>query len=259
METVKLTNRTSVRKPVWVSRDGLMQEVVLLPNSSAALDSDVAAKMLEAYPGAVTLYQEQAFSYAAGEPSVFVANLTGNPFVPDTIEALVDGRVQVIPHPLARPRTIRRTLARSEVMIDKDRPTEKVLHTPPQIVEVAPYERLCVPESVGQWLVARESIPQLSHAPALALVREPSGFEPNSLWDYENMRSYAMLLDPDFFTAARMKHDFPTTQALDKTKVAERKEVLLVHLFHRLIDSNYGLPPKEAFDTFRAQNKSVKG
>jgi hypothetical protein len=250
---IKIQNTTDNEKPVWTTSDGVVEEHRIAPHATKEFPADVAEQFLSTFPGLVVRYITQAYEYAPGEESVYVANLTGNPFAPEEVEVEEGGRLVKVPNPIRVPRTITQEMHRSEkAIIDSGDPN--VLRYPPMRIVLPPYERVAVPASIAQWLSARAAMQHLAGGSSISKVRAPSSFEASLVMDYADLRVYAMLLDSEFFTATRMKDVFPNPDTFTnreglsvKAQTAQAKDKLWPYVFHRLIDFNYNPPPREAF------------
>lgn len=267
VKKIKLQNLMDNEQFVYV--DG--KKWALAPFQIGYLPEKVASAFQKERGQFVRSYAREPGYIEQGEPIVWIANMTGNPFLPDKIEREVvrKGKVEfeTIDNPLSRPRHQRWSLHVGQKVVQvetSDGLEKKALNFPPRQFELAPFERKPFALKYAQRALDRDSYSEKHEQGKLMACREPQPGEPNGTWSYMELRLYAELMDkatflPMLTTEGTGKDKklakFP---AIDEVKGGmklnhqeELKAELLTYLFFRLIDSRFPLVPYEVFEMER--------
>lgn len=251
-DVITIQNGTDVEQAAY---DVSGKKHVLIPHAVLPFPTAVARLFLEQRSSYVSVWKSVRVPPAkAGEQIVYVANVTGNPFLPQTVDwkyldkATKLERIEKIPNPLRTPFPIRRLYAQPQVIGMSPGGTKTTFSTPAIPVVIPPWQRVAVPLSCAEWLTRRDAQQEEHFAGALIMARAPAAFEPNETWELHEMMVFARLMDDKAQGWISEKEAFKALDSNDDVKLAELKIKLLNQLFYRLVDERYALPPKEAFD-----------
>lgn len=234
---------------------------VLQAYETRPLPADWVKAFLEQRSKYVREAADEAVPNIHGEPLAWVANMTGNPFIPAILKRSVWDKAtnqeieQEYPNPMKKAVPVQRTMGRGEYYTPADgqNPDDRIRRTfPKQIVTVMPYSRKPLPLTCADWFVNRQG---LSGRPSAVICRSPTNFEPNQGWELNEIRAYAALVDRDnieFFEPTAPTGTMPAEFYKSHLELQEAKTKLLNVLFFRIIDDMYALPNKEQFDDFKA-------
>lgn len=190
-----------------------------------------------------------------GEPTVYVANITGSPFLPEKVahkymdKATKLEKVEHIANPLRVPFPVLRMYPQPQKVILSPGGTQTTLSTPPLPVRIPPWHRLPVPKSCADWILRRDAQQDDKMAGALMEARAPTGFEPNDTWELHEILVYCRMVDDSAAGWLTEREVWKAIESNDDVKIAEFKIKLLNTLFYRIVDDRWSLPTKQAFDT----------
>jgi hypothetical protein len=252
-------NRTSVEQFVLVEG----KRYTLLPHSIDVFDEKVCRRFLEEREGCelTSAMNEVSDNVTPGEEKVWLYNTSGNPDAPSLVDTLAvkdKQRVTIqIPNPLLRPLVITRTMGGAQVIRNNES-----LNFPGRTLSIAPYTRKAFNVTDAQFIMRRDQGQAPEMRGAIAYARTPNGKEePNTSWEYEDLRLYAGLVDRDAFrnlpTLNGLKHQAAQLrgQGVTNAEVIERaKAELFRRLWFRVVNPIYPLPKMEEFWAYKEQN-----
>jgi len=213
---------------------------------------DVAAQFLTERQRFVQKFIPVAIPQKEGMPNAWVANMTGNPFLPSEVEVnrVLHGeltKIQVA-NPVKTPQTLNFEFGRDQTTIkmEDDPNGDDVINHPPYKFRLPPYQRHKVPADIAMWMQERDGNQDDVHQGKVRLVRAPAvdGFEPNETWDYDDVRIYAALIDDK---SIDVDVEYPPEKSLAEDAVPKAKDGLLRALFFRIVDERFALPTRTAF------------
>lgn len=245
-DMVKLENRSTKIRTIYETGTGVAYNI---GPGVTPFPEKIANQFLAEFPGDILIYHQVDIPTFAGDPIVWIANATGNPFVSPK-EILVNDKTY--PHPLRDPRPLSWVMHRDQIPRVSDSGPYDENQVPVTIVLPA-FERLPVSKRVADFVLQRDAWAQWLTPPGngrVVLCRAPTSFEPNITWSIADMRLYAKMMNPEFFTKARMESEFPPEQEYrgEKDKIAQGKRKLFEHLFHMLISDDFSPVTREGFE-----------
>lgn len=263
-EVVVLRNITDVPQHIFVND----RRETIHGQQTRALPGNIAKLFLEQRGKFVIRHEAPRMPVMPGYSGVWLANGTGNPFLPAKISIQVhDKRTnmyvdELVDNPMRRPQYVRERVGQGQVVQpSREGDGEESVNLPKVTVEIPPYERVLVPGPLATVLLNRDDSRELHNRGQVRLCRAPGGFEPNETWGLDEIRTYASLLDPvgllPFMQSKYEGHIPPEIYFKgNKSAMAEAKKKLLDILFFRLIDEQYTLPTQEEFK--RKHDRFVK-
>jgi hypothetical protein len=222
---------------------------------------------LEKRPGIVIEYTAAVIpEIGANEKWAWVANVTGNPFLPKKVyERIVrknEEKVTELDNPLALPTPLSYYMAQSQIVqqAPKDPNSTECLNLPKKLVRIPPYKRIMVGERTAEWMLRRDQQQLRHHVGKVILCEAPSDFEPNESWHLNDIRDYAVYVDSDVF---RNDHpEFGDVLGPDEQSIGLNDQVMLdtkiqlLHkLFFRIVDPAYAKPSEHEFKALREIKK----
>jgi hypothetical protein len=230
------------------------------------LPLDVARLFLEQRGKYVVKHESPAIPVMAGFGSVWVANLSGNPFLPEKVTVKVKDRRtnmyvdELVDNPLRKPFYIRERISQGQVVQEstKGEGGQESINLPKMVIEIPPYERVLVPGPIAYTLLTRDSIREDLIRGQVGQCRAPGEFEPNETWALDDVRLYAGLLD---FHAFRPYLDSKLETCIkpesafggNKSRVAEERKKLLDLIFFKVINEEITLPDPREFAQKKAK------
>jgi hypothetical protein len=176
-----------------------------------------------------------------GDIKVWIANVTGNPFLP---ESLTNAKGETVPNENRKPITLHHIRRTDQIKIND----KEALNMPPIQVVIPPYTRLQVSKSDAEWLQNRDGNQPNTGVGKLIICRAPHQDEPNETWTYDEVRAFAMLIDDKYIDYVS---EFPDKKAFSGKEQEEKTKMQLLQLlFFRIVDDRYNIPPKAAVDDF---------
>jgi len=272
---VSVRNISDVTQNIFV--DGVRYEIPA--QELRVLPEDIAKEFIQLRGRFIQKYQEVKIPPPLGpyEKAVWIANASGNPLI--TPEVFIRKRnrkehswdMVASPNPLLVPRVVMEDMHTSERIVSTpEGDGETSLHFPPIRIEIPPFIRVPVPEHVAEFLLRRDNMREEHLRGQICQVRPPSEWEANDSWSYEDLRTYAFLLDrqgirPETFWSPGVYADASRLQARIQVArahndiiyltLSEAKLELWKRIFFRLIDERYGLPSREEFASAKADSK----
>jgi hypothetical protein len=197
-----------------------------------------------------------------GGERMWLFNATGDPDVPKTVTVrrIVNRRNEdvEIDNPLAKPKVVSRKYHRGQKP-GKDRAGQDCwIPLGSSIKEMWPYTRVSFPKPVADWMLSQDSYLEVSGE--IKRAREPSSFEPNKDWDYDDLRVYAGIIDSKI-NPGMSREEIKTKTARgrkyrgmrEEAVLATEKDVLWRRIFFRISIPLYRIPTREEFDLIRAE------
>lgn len=251
--SVQLHNNSDVAQHIFFDK----RRETIYPRQTRAFPRDIARQFLEERGQYVRLYVPTKIPQMDGFGYVWIANATGNPFLPKTValRRKVHGKWEDYEkdNPLRNPFPIKELISRGQtVQASVEGEGEESLNHPKVPVEIPPFERVRMPHPIAEVLKARDDSRDIEWRGQIAGCRPPGDFEPNETWSYDDIRLYAALMDGHTFLPLLDQNKdgiFPPEAAFgtDTRSVAESKKKLLEMLFFRFIDERFAYPSKEEF------------
>lgn len=208
------------------------------------------------------------------EPMMWIANVTGDPDAPETVELEDQTRQGPVKrqynHSCHRERPIEYKMHVDQKVVKDASGLPFALNLPPVKIRLLPMDVVQVPYHVGQFVLGRASsllaVDEKLGAPVRE-IRRPGDFQPNQTWTIADIWLYMQLMAPDKFTVNREKticqkvaHNALTTfeKVLKEApnKANELKKEVWKHAFFTLIDKQYALIPKEYFKKAKTEANS---
>lgn len=189
------------------------QRYDLPPQHIQAMHPDLAGMFLDKCGRYVVRYVPSSIPVVQGEPTVWIANCTGNPFLPKTVYAKrmkkgeeIDVEVD---NPNGKPRVIRETMKGGQRTVlgetGQDEAKESV-NLCPIIFEFAPFTERPVSRSYASWLLRRDDMRDDGWRGSLREVGAPREYRPNETWDLPTLQSFVRCMEakeilerPDLF------------------------------------------------------------
>lgn len=225
------------------------------------VEADLAGLFLTHRPNAVQEYVPAQIPDKPNDPKVWIANGTGNPFLPDTVKVsrIVKGeRVDIeIPNPVKRPQIVMRTMHGGFEKVgnsgnEETRPKQSLRF------EFPPYRRFYVSRTYAEWNIERDTVAEAHHQGKIRVCAAPRPFEPNNSWPLEHLQVYARLLGigdvgkrPDIIGKDESEY-------ANEDEVNEARDVLARALFFTLLD-DIGTPNELDFkNALRAHHEALE-
>lgn len=243
---ITIQNITEIPQPAYINE----RRVILQGYEVRDVSEDVAKAFLSQRPRQVQVYQPVVIPVRHGEAVMWLANVTGNPFLD---KKLVRYKLNTktgqeesyeIPNPLVYPMMVSREMFVDDEISQAPQGNFKESFAHPKMqVKIPPYTRYPFPISIGEWMLRRDSQMDENSVGKIAVCRPPSEFEPNDSWSHGEILVFAQMVDPQYRWANVFKigGKKPEEQEAAKTE-------LLHALFFRICDENYALPPEDAFN-----------
>jgi hypothetical protein len=208
----------------------------------------IAQLFLEKRAQFVRVFEPLAIPPRPGQATVWVANMTGNPF--NKAEVQVERKVhgELVEHTVPNPNLIPRILE-FEIRRDQDQEMGQdgqvnYINHPAQKLRLPPFQRHPVPASIAMWVCNRDSYQDAAHVGKVARCRGPSAGDPNMTWNYDVLRVYAHLIDSKHFDIIQTYP--PAEKMTDADALHKHKQSLLRRLFFRIIDERFTPVPRAA-------------
>lgn len=242
-ETITLYNHTEIDQHAY-TEDG--KRYTLAPYQIQPLPSDIAELFLRQRAKFVQRYAAMSLPTVPGEDEVWMANNTGNPFLPAKIKVKYfdkqtnEEKTTEIDNPLRKAKPLEHVLSSQQMVVDSEQGSFKESRSyPGKPVRVPPYTRFKCSRSISEWLSRRDYQQEDLLKNSLVFCREPSAWEPNETWQLDEIQVFAELLDEQTQWGKFVKN---------KGDEREQKLSLLNALFFRLIDDRFLAPPKTYYE-----------
>jgi hypothetical protein len=214
-----------------------------------------------------------------GERPIWLANMTGSPFVPkEYTVSVMEKNVMVpktFPNPNARAQKLQWVI---HVGQGKD-PYGRIVgpfaegdfNLPPVQVSIRIRQRVVVGHPIGQSILQRDALEGEYGSLQVIECRPPSAFEPTMQWDLDKIIFFSRMVDGAGFDLETIINSF-RIHCRDKNRrgVPELAEVmqdpawneavkedLLARLWYRIVDLNYAIPTEIAFDKHFTEAKEA--
>jgi hypothetical protein len=253
MKFVDLRNTTDV--PQTCLHDGALH--VIGAKEEATFNVGLAEAFLSQCPGAIEMFENEEVNEVEergfrDDGYVWVANMTGNPDLPETVT--VDGPYskekrqwtkEAIPNPKLQPVTQQRWFDLGE---EEYRTVQGVFarNLGRELIAISPYKRMRLPENVAKWFLRRDGRGQVEHRGAVIESRQPSSFEPTNSWELDDIKLWVSLIEPSI--AAKIK---TTAQCPTERDLLDEKKLALRRAFFLAANPKYPLPSRAKFDSLR--------
>lgn len=187
---------------------------------------------------------------APGEASMWIANMTGNPFLPAKVKdvRITRGKEEDIEldNPLRNPHTVKHTMQGGQVIQQcrRDPTASESINLPPTVVKVPPFRRFQVGMVLGDWLIRRDRQQHPLVKGQLQPVRGPRSYEAKQHWPIEDLQVYAKCIDRRRFTPDDEQFgELMTKQKKDYETEGEATQAaidLWRAIWFRMLDERYG-------------------
>lgn len=255
---ISIQNLTDEMQQIWLDGEAHVlyaREIRPVPDTIADGFLDQRPKFVREYSGVICDIRRP------GEPLVWLANVTGNPFLPKIISRIrvVKGREETFEkvNPLTIPTVFTQKHGRG-TRVEGEQHEAKSYHLGFAIISLPPFTRHPFPYSIAEWLVVRDGRQDEGHVGKIVQCRAPQedGFEPNMTWTLDDMRLYADLVDRGQSIVVSDKalmgigpaDTYETNVDVEKAKVA-----LYRMLFFKLVNEKISLPDRTVFARAKAQ------
>lgn len=218
---------------------------------------DIGEKFLAERTQFVRMFTPTIIPSKPGMPTAWVANMTGNPFLPSEVEVerVIHGELTKIkvPNPLKVPCTLNFEFAQDQEVVrnEDDAHGDDVINHPPHKLRLPPYSRQSVPADMAMWMQERDGLQDPAHIGKVKRCRAPgeNGFEPNETWKYDDIRIYAALIDDKHID---LDTEFPAEERLAEDNIPKARDGLLRSVFFRIVDTRFSMPTRAAFERAKA-------
>ncbi len=262
-KTIELENITDVPQRVYDTEGvagpaGRMHEIPA--RQYRGVSEELAAIFLRERAGYVVEYMPTPMPHIPGEEQVWIANATGNPWLPTTVKAMRIHKGEEIeievPNPKATPKLVHRPMKQGQKVVATDDGADKQTVTagPPLVFEVPPYRRRPFSVTYAEWFLRRDSMYDETRQGEVVQCRPPSEYEPNETWSLTELQCWAMMVAPQLFHATSLepgaKHElfgephFEYESEYDEDQARER---LWQALWFVVIDPVYNLVGERDF------------
>lgn len=285
---VELENVTGNEQKVY---DDNGQIHFILPYSSKLLRPSIAEQFKRERGGWVQKALPTSLPpLRPGETPMWIANVTGSPFIPKTFKNKVVKREKTaagvvtteideeIPNQAAVAATLKWSLDVGQGLdpygrfqpVPGQRSDFNVLPYP---MSLKPRTRRIVSTLVGRWILEQDTIGGPEMSGKVIECREPTSFEPTMQWPLNHILFYAQMVDEPGFSnkiAAEIVKECDKDSATRASVLAISqvmadpelhevvKDKLLDRLFYRLVDRRFALPTQKAFEiAFENAKKSA--
>lgn len=238
---ITLQNHTEVAQHAYMETG---HRHSLEPYEIRDLPEEIAQEFLKQRPNSVRRHTPYIVPPIAGEKTVWLGNMTGNPFAPETRDVFkLDHKsgieeVVKVPNPLRKAVPVSRKLG-SPQLIQEANGVKESFTAPPSMHVIPPYTRYPYPESIGEWMLRRDAQMDELSTGMIASVRAPTNFEPNDSWSANEILVYATMVDDSIDWFKRLD--------LKGRKDDQSKTILLQALCFKLWNPMYSLPTEPAF------------
>lgn len=189
------------------------------------------------------------------DPTVYIANMTGNPFLPATIKVQRVHKGEHISveveNPLRKATVVRHEMSRGQKIGQNPKdPGEMTFSNQPKIPVVIPAGvRLPASRGVAEWILLRDARQEERHMGKIIEARAPGAFEPNETWPLQDLLLYAATLDSSSAMAAEIgkvprEHEYKDRPDLEREA---RVKFFYNVLVYRLYDMEYPLVTQDEF------------
>ena len=261
--TTTLHNISDVAQHVFIEN----RRETIYPKQTRPFPKSIAKQFLEECPKYVRIYMPSKMPEMDGFGRVWMANITGNPFLRPTVtlKRKVHGEWTTYEkaNPLLNAFPIRELISRGQtIQAASEGDGEESLNHPKLLIEIPPFERLLVPHPLAEIIQARDDARDIEWRGQVSHCRAPHTFEANDTWSYEDVRLYAALFDPTTFKTL-LRGDggnFPPEEAFkhNQRAIAETKKKLLDMLFFRYIDERYPWVDEREFTYSKKQAEDAQ-
>lgn len=217
---------------------------------------DVATAFLTQRGRYVQVYKAVYIPPSPGEDLVWLANVTGNPFLPETLTKTRFDRQRgfeesfEIPNPKRTAAPLEFEMQAQQIIKEGKYGYKESWSMPPKRIKIPPRTRIPCPRSTAEWLIRRDSQMGEDRAGSLIECRAPSGFEPNESWSLEDTLIYAEMVDS--------QRNWKKLVPKDGSSEAEKQIAILTGwLFYRLVDERYALVDRQSFEARKAELAAV--
>jgi hypothetical protein len=256
-------NISTVDQRVY-DEDGVMgvagQSYIIHPGSVQTLPEELADLFLERRRGFVISYEATQIPNIPGEPLFWLANGTGNPMLPETIEEKTrhDGKIVVnkIPNHMRVPRVVEMSMGGGQRTVKDSDGIESSENIPPILFAIPPYRRVAVCRTYYDFLERRVTMLDEHARTTLFAARAPGMCEPSEEWPLDVLRAYAQLLEykpilqkPELYGKPEADYKLLNGE-LDTPAIMEQRKTLAAALFFVCCDPAHELPGTQTFEEF---------
>lgn len=253
--TNRIQNLMEVEQFVYVEG----RKWILAPYQTAALPDKIADAFLRERGQFVRRYERTPGYVEQGQPIVWLANMTGNPYAPETIFRMVvrKGREEreEIQNPIKLARYLRweQRTGQKYVQVDTgDGMETKAINFPPRVFELAPFERKPFASIYAERALEADGFRLEEDRGQIVQCRAPTPGEPNETWSYKELRLYAELMSKstfaEYFKGTKANPARFPPDVKGELEEQELKNDIYQFLFFRLIDPRFPLVPVDVFE-----------
>lgn len=196
-----------------------------------------------------------------GEPIIWVANVTGNPWLPKEVKLKrINKGVEedyLAPNPLLDPVTLTNRMRGDQVIVSTPDGSDKETKWMPEVVIAIPaFTRVGLSKRYAQWVLARDERQEIHHIGKVVQCRPPrsDGFEPNISWGLGELQDYARYAFPDeVWSGHEELLGKDPSDYRDEAEQAAAADTLCKALFFLVVREEYSLPEPEAFAAHQRQ------
>lgn len=253
MKLIDIRNTSGV--PQTCLHEGKLE--VLGAGESKTMSSGLAEAFLSQCPGAVEIFQDTDVNEVEekgfhDDGFVWLANMTGNPDLESevTVEGPYDKdrrrwTQEKIPNPKLNPTAQTREFDLGE---EEYRTVQGIFarNLGTEIITVAPYKRIRLPQHVAQWFLRRDGRAPKEHRGSVIVSRQKSSFEPDGSWELNDIKLWVSLIEPSIAGKIRTEE-----QCNSEGEVLEEKKLALRRSYFLAANPKYPLPSRAKFESLK--------
>jgi len=221
------------------------------------VEANLADRFLTDRPRWIQEYEEQPIPPVPGEPEVWVANCTGNPFLPAEIKVsrVTKGAQDdyTIANPLRTPIMVKRPIRGGQEKVQTpDGSDYQMINKPGFTFKFPPYSRRRMALRYGKWNEERDLRQMENRRGSVKMCPAPTSFEPSVRWTLADMQSWCRLVAPQKFVDEPLASLLVPHKKdeLTVTEDADMRRELFSAIFFLLIDEQQHTPNREEFNAF---------
>jgi hypothetical protein len=257
-ELVMIRNRSNKERSAYVNVNGKDERFCCLPGRIEAFPRPVAEILLKMHQGALQAHHPQTITYDSGLGKTWIANGTGNPYLPETLTVQTADEKKIkegikweeIVNPLRAPTSLSWEIRASESWVPiGEHGHETVFRPPPTVLNLYPYTRITVDKRIANWILGRDNNSPEFERGRIVLAKPKADFEPEQDWSIQDLALWCKISAPRQFTndiVASIMTQGVLTNSPQATRQALKE--IWPYVFHILVDPSIGLPTRQAFE-----------
>ena len=214
----------------------------------------------------VNEYKPTPIPVRPGEEMVHVANMTGNPFIPELVEIVKfdqetgSNKITYAKNPRAKPEVLKHTMQLGErIQPSRLGEGDECINLGSVDIEIPPYGIHLIPKRISNWLANRESnTAEFSGFNAFQIIQGGiPDFRPNDSWELDEIRYWIKMVKPDTEdellgkTEKEIIKDGGTEEEITESKIK------LIHASHFLIaDARFNAPTQDKFKVMYEKHRA---